>query len=73
VTGLPNTMAPENSKMEARIIIWKTDSTFEPYVVPKELAKSLLPIPHASINEFNAPATKIQVYIILLCRYNFKY
>jgi hypothetical protein len=66
-------MAPENSKMEARIIIWKTDSTFEPYVVPKELAKSLLPIPHASINEFNAPATKIQVYIILLCRYNFKY
>jgi hypothetical protein len=66
VTGLPRTIAPVNSKIEARMIIWKTVSTFEPYVVPKELARSLLPIPHASMKEFNAPATRIQVYIILL-------
>jgi hypothetical protein len=49
--------------MDARIIIWVTVKTFEPYVVPKEFAKSLLPIPHASKNELIAPATRIQVYI----------
>jgi hypothetical protein len=56
-------MAPRNSKIDAKRIIWGTVNTFEPYVVPKELAKSLLPIPHASRKEFSAPTTKIQVYI----------
>jgi hypothetical protein len=65
VTGAPRSIAPENSNTDASPTIWVRVNTFEPNVVPKEFARSLAPIPHASMKELIAPATNIHVYIFM--------